>query len=124
MLYCILSLCSQLIKFAFYKKRYIRYVTKSAYTAHTEPLHKENNILKVQDLSQLAILKFYCKLVNNNLPPYSTAITPQFSVSHIKYNLRNSMRQLPIIRHEFHRQKNNFVFLDLVLWYIHNIMYN
>ena len=80
-----------MIKFAFYKKRHIRYVTKSAYTAHTEPLHRENNILKVQDLSQLAILKFYCKLVNNNLPPYSSTITPQFSVGHIKYNLRNSM---------------------------------
>ena len=58
------------IKFAYYKKRAIRNVTKSAYTAHTEPLHKEYNILIVQDLYQLAILKFYCKLVNNNLPQY------------------------------------------------------
>ena len=39
----------------------IRNITKSAHTAHTEPLHKEYmyNILKVQDFQQLTILKFY-----------------------------------------------------------------
>ena len=88
----------------FTKKKAIRNVTKSAYTAHTEPLHKEYNILKVQDWYQLAILKFYCKLVNTNLPQYFYAFTPQFSVGHINYNLRNPTRQLPIIRHEFPRQ--------------------
>ena len=84
--------------------RSIRNVTKSAYTAHTEPLHKEYNILKVQDLYQLAILKFYSKLVNNNLPQYFNAFTPTFSVEHFNYNLRNPTRQLPTIRHEFPRQ--------------------
>ena len=67
-------------------------------------MHKEYNILKVQDMYQLAILKFYCKLVNKNLPQYFNALTPKFSVGHINYNLRNPTRQLPTIRHEFPRQ--------------------
>ena len=61
-------------------------------------------MLKVQDLYQLAILTFYCKLINNNLQQYFNAFTPQFSVGYINYNLRNPTRQLPTIRHEFPRQ--------------------
>ena len=79
MSYCILSWGSQIDKIRLLQKKAIRNVTKSAYTAQTEPLHKEYNILKVQDMYQLAILKFYCKLVNNNLPHYFNAFTPKFS---------------------------------------------
>ena len=82
---CILSWGSQIDKIRLLQKRAIRNVTKSAYTAHTEPLHEEYNILKVQDFYQLTILKFYCKLVNNNLPQYFNAFTPKFSVGHINY---------------------------------------
>ena len=94
MSYCILSWGSQIDKIRLLQKKAIRNVTKSAYTAHTEPLHKEYNILKVQDMYQLAILKFYCKLVNNNFPQYFNAFTPKFSVGHINYNLRNPTRQV------------------------------
>ena len=83
MSYCILSWGSQINNIHLLQKRAIRNVTKSAYTAHTEPFHKEYDILKVQDLYQLAFLKFYCKLVNNNSPQYFNAFTPQFSVGHI-----------------------------------------
>ena len=61
MSYCILSWGSQIDIIRLIQKRAFRNATKSAYTAHTEPLHKEYIILKVQDLYQLAILKFYCK---------------------------------------------------------------
>ena len=85
MSYCILSWGSQIDKICLLQKqkRAIRNVTKSAYTAHTESLHKEYNILKVQDMYQLAILKFYCKLLNNNLPQYFNSFTPKLSVGHI-----------------------------------------
>ena len=72
-------------------------------------------------------LKFYCKLVNNNLPQYFNAFTPKFSVGHINYNLRNPTRQLPTIRHEFPRQSLRYKLIatlneipDSVLAIAHN----
>ena len=102
--YCILSWGSQIGKIHLLQKRAIRNVTKSAYNAHTEPLHKEQNILKVHDLYRLSILKFYFKLKNDNLPYYFNSFTPQFSLGHMHYNLRNPVRQLPMIKNEFPKQ--------------------
>ena len=96
MSYCILSWGSQIDKIRLLQKKAIRNVTKSAYTAHTEPLHKEYNILKVQDMYQLAILKFYCELVNNNLPQYFNAFTPNFqwAILTIIYEIRRDNYRL------------------------------
>ena len=52
----------------------------------------------------MAILKFYSKLVNDNLPNYFESFTPQFSAGHQHYNFRNPSRLLPKIKHEFPRQ--------------------
>ena len=41
--------------------------TNSNYNAHTEPLFKLLNILKIDDLYRLNLLKFYYKYVNNDL---------------------------------------------------------
>ena len=82
----------------------VRNVTKSVYNTHTEHLHKEQNILKVHDLYRLSILKFYFKLVNNNLPHYFNSFTRQFSLGHMHYSLRNPVRQLPMIKNEFLKQ--------------------
>ena len=78
MSYCILSWGSQIDKIRLLQKRAIRNVTKSAYTAHTDPLHKEYNIMKVQDMYQLAILKFQCKLVNKTYNSISMALHQSF----------------------------------------------
>ena len=42
--------------------------------------------------------------MNNELPHYFDNFNPVFSVGHERYNLRNTCRQLPIIRHEFPKQ--------------------
>ena len=86
------------------QKRAIRNVTKSDYRAHTEPLCKEHNLLKVHDIYYLAVLKFYSKLVNNNLLHYFSSVTPQFSAGQQNYNLQNPTMQLPRIKHEFPKQ--------------------
>ena len=52
------------------QKKAIRTITYSHYIAHSEPLLKQLNLLKVQDLFQLKILKFLFKLYHNKLPPY------------------------------------------------------
>ena len=50
------------------------------------------------------MLKFYSKLVNNNLSHYFSSFTPQFSAGQELCNLRNPTMQLPRIKHEFPRQ--------------------
>ena len=52
----------------------------------------------------MVILKFYYKLVNDNLPNYFESFTRQFSAGHQHYNFRNPNRLLPKIKHEFPRQ--------------------
>ena len=100
--YCILSRFTGITNWQntlLAKKELYSNVTKSAYNGHIESLCKEHNILKVHGLYRLSILKFYFKLLNNNLPHYFNSFTPQFSLGHIymHYNLQNPLRQLPII---------------------------
>ena len=52
------------------KKKAVRTITYSNYVAHSEPLLKELNLLKVKDLFELKILKFLFKLYHNTLPTY------------------------------------------------------
>ncbi len=63
--------CNRIIKT---QKRAIRTVTASKYNAHTEPLFKKLNLLKLSDVITLMELKFYHKFVNNRLPLYFTDI--------------------------------------------------
>ena len=58
MSYCILSWGSQIDKIRLLQKRAIRNVTKSAYTAHTEPLHKEHNI-NDNDNNEIELYRHY-----------------------------------------------------------------
>ena len=107
---------SQIDKIHLFKKKVIRNVNKSAYNAHTKPLHKEQIILKVHDLYRLSILKFYSKLVNNKLPRYFNNFTPQFSLSHIHNNIRNPRRHItrgiyPCVKHKL-KHKDVHVFCD------------
>ena len=64
--YCILSWGSQINGIHLPQKRAIRNVSKSNFSSHTEPLFKEHNLLKVQDIYYIAVCKFYYKLVNNH----------------------------------------------------------
>ena len=52
------------------QKKAIRTITYSSYIAHSEPLLKSLNLLKVKDLFNLKILKFLFNLYHNKLPPY------------------------------------------------------
>ena len=40
------------------------------YIAHSEPLHKSLNILKIPDIFTCSLWKFYYKLLKNQLPTY------------------------------------------------------
>ena len=52
------------------QKRALRIITRSKYNAHTEPLFKKQNLLKLNDLFELNVLKLYYKFKKNILPYY------------------------------------------------------
>ena len=56
--YCILSWGSQFDRIHLLQKRAVRNISKSNFRAHIEPLFKEPNLLKVQDIYYRAVLKF------------------------------------------------------------------
>ena len=52
------------------QKKAVRIMTASKYNAHTEPLFKQLNIMKLEDSFSLQCLKFYHKFKGNSLPKY------------------------------------------------------
>ena len=66
------------------QKSIIRIITVSKYNAHTEPLFKAFDLLKLKDMLNLSTLKFYYRYLHDNLPAYfySFQITTQGSHHH------------------------------------------
>ena len=52
------------------QKKAIRIITSNRYNSHTEPLFKQLNMLKLEDLLKLQQLKFYFKFNEGSLPVY------------------------------------------------------
>ena len=52
------------------QKRALRIMTNSKYNAHTEPLFKELEMLKVKNIFDVQYMKFWYKFVNKSLPEY------------------------------------------------------
>ena len=77
--------CNRIFKL---QKRAVRAISRSKYNAHTEPIFKNLELLKVEDILNINLLKFKFKLVNNTLPHYFTSIFSQIEVNH-NYNTRN-----------------------------------
>jgi hypothetical protein len=84
------------------QKKVMRIITLSSYNAHTEPIFKQLNILKLKDICTLHELKFCYKLENKMLPSYfNSGIFTKNSQDH-SYLTRNSNNfQIPIHRHSF-----------------------
>ena len=81
------------------QKKAIRTITYSHYIAHSEPLLKELNLLKVQDLFQLKILKFLFKLYHNKLPPYFNIYRSDLKKIETPYFLRPHPLPVPRVSH-------------------------
>ena len=60
------------IRIEILQRRAIRLISNSSYmyTAHTAPLFIELDLLKIQDMFKLKLLKLYYKLSSNLLPQY------------------------------------------------------
>ena len=83
------------------QKKTVRTITYSNYIAHSEPLLKELNLLKVKDLFELKILKFLFKLYHNNLPPYFNSYRSHLEKIVTPYALRPHPLPVPRVSHVF-----------------------
>ena len=52
------------------QKRAVRTLCNSKYNAHTEPLFKRLNLIKISDIFRTRLIRFYFKYVNGTLPSY------------------------------------------------------
>ena len=78
------------------QKKAIRTITYSHYIAHSEPLLRELNLLKVKELFQPKILKFLFKLYHNNLPPHFNIYRSDLKKIETPYSLHPHL--LPVHR--------------------------
>ena len=81
------------------QKKAIRLVNLQTATAHTEPLFKMMNHLKLMDLYKSKLLILYYKLYRNQLPHYFEQFLPQYGTS--RYPLRYDGLHMPHATREF-----------------------
>ena len=72
------------------QKRTIRTITCSKYNAHTEPLFKIMDILRLKDLLDINALKFYYKYLRGTLPSYFYSFNITTQGENHSYNTRQS----------------------------------
>ena len=77
------------------QKRAVRIITCSKYNAHTDPLFKELNILKITDLYNLQICKLFYKITNGYIPIYFKQLYSNSIMPPHQYNFR-TMNRLPV----------------------------
>ena len=88
---------TQLTEVFHLQKKAVRIITCSQYLSHSEPLFKLLDLLKVQDLYKLKVLKFYYNLSYKLLPSYFDTYLEVINEERpCLYELRQSVR--PLIR--------------------------
>ena len=82
-------------------KKAVRTITYNNYIAHSEPLLKELNLLKVKHLFELKNLKFLFKLYHNTLHPYFNYYRSYIEKIVTPYTLRPHPLPVPRASHVF-----------------------
>ena len=77
------------------QKKAVRIMTASKYNAHTEPLFKQLNIMKLETSFSLQCLKFYHKFKGNFLPKYVSDIFTRKSGIHHYGTRRDQLHYFP-----------------------------
>ena len=102
--YCILSWGKESDSILLLQKRAVRAIASAGYRAHSEPLFKIYNVLKVTDIYQQRLLIFYYKILNNVISANFNNFIPTFSEGMNTYPIRNPQRQIPKHSHEYIKQ--------------------
>ena len=91
------------------QKKAIRIISKLKYNSHTEPHFKQLHLLRINDILNQTILKFYFKLKNNKLPNYFTNFLPITNdLLHTHATRINEKLHMPLVRQEFARKSLRF----------------
>ena len=82
LVYCILTWRFDYYRIEKLQKRFARIISSSKYNAHSEPLFKVLDILKIEHLFSQSCLKFVYKFKNSQLPKYflSLQCVPRSSI--------------------------------------------
>ena len=100
------------------QKKAVRIISNSNYIAHSEPLLKELNLLKVEDIFHLKLLKFYYNLSYNLLPTYFDSYLEFINGGNMPpallYNLRSDACLLIRPPRIFHKFSESCVLYQLV----------
>ena len=101
--YCLLSWgTTSAVKTIFLiQKRAIRAIFSAGYNAHTEPLFKLYNVLKVEDIYNYRLLVLYYNLKHKNVPYHIASFLPKTSIARERYPIRKSRFQPPLHAHEY-----------------------
>ena len=96
------------------KKKALRIVANQDYIAHSEPICKALNLVKVPDMYTCAVWNFYYKLMNNLLPSYFENCKPTLPRIDQLYNVRKPVFHLPKIKHKFAEQLPDYQLVKLI----------
>ena len=84
MVYCILTWGFDYYRIEKLQKRFARIISSSKYNAHSEPLFKVLDILRIEHSFSQSCLKFVYKFKNSQLPkyfyPFSVYLGPRFMI--------------------------------------------
>lgn len=98
--------CQKLVKL---QKRAVRVVYSAKYNAHTDPIFKELNLLKIQDIFHIMKLKFYHKFINKNLPENLLCLPFNVRENTRNYSLRSDNKlTLNRVNHAFAKNTLSF----------------
>ena len=94
--YCILSWGFKSDRIFKLQKRAVRIITCSKHNAHTEPLLKTLNLLKIEDIMKTKALKLYYRYKQNELPKYFESMFTESNDNHSRDTRHKSLLyQLP-----------------------------
>ena len=105
-------LCDRNAMLAFPQEQISHYTTD--YIAHSEPLCKLLNVLKVSDLFVCSLWKIYYKLTKKELPPYFDIMLPTLPNVCDYYNIRRPVFHLPFIKHSFAEQRLDYQLIKIL----------
>ena len=96
------------------QKKAVRNIANEDYIAHSEPLCKSLNILKIPDIFTCSLWKFYYKLSKNQLPTYFDVMIPMLPNICNIYNIRHPTFHLPLVKHDFAEQRLDYQLIKLL----------
>ena len=80
------------------QKRAMRIITCSKYNAHTSPIFKSQELLKIEDIFKISLLKFLYKLEKGSLPSYFSGIFITHTADHQHNTRYRDTERLPVPR--------------------------